>query len=117
MIITLDDHRPTSWNKYYSGLHWWERKSLTDEVHSLVVATLGPEFETFDVPVDIVVTAYFKSHPQDPDNICTKMYIDGLVGRVIHNDTMEYVASVTSRSRKAKENRVEIEVQQSSGRP
>lgn len=110
MLITIPDHRPISWNKYYAGKHWAERKAHSDFVHALVAASVEVGVEPFGVPVEIIVTAYFKSHPQDPDNVCSKPYIDGLIGRVIHNDTMQYVSSVTTRSRKAQENRVEIEI-------
>lgn len=81
-------------------------------VRALVLEQLDPNVEMFDAPVDIIVTARFKSHPQDPDNVCAKVYIDALLGRVIEDDTMEYVASVTTKVVEAEENGVRIEVRQ-----
>lgn len=83
-------------------------------VRALILSQLDRTNGMFKEPVDITVTVYFKSHPQDPDNICTKLYIDGLVGHIIEDDSPRYVSSVMSRSRIDKERpRVEIEVRQS----
>ena len=119
MKIVLEGERPISWNKMYSGMHWTKRKEEADRVHQLVWATL---YQFDDMPyqhsdfmkdgrVDIIVTAYFKNRPLDPDNICSKLYIDGLVGNVIEDDTREFVRRVSTQSEVDKENpRVEIDV-------
>lgn len=112
MLLVLEDERPRSWNAFYSGGHWNERRQYAEAIHQLVdgvVRNVHPSLEPFDCRVHIKVTAYFKSRPQDPDNICSKVYIDGLHGTVIHDDTRKYVASVTTISEVDKQNpRVEI---------
>lgn len=111
MIITLPGERPISWNKLYAGTHWAKRKKAADEAHSLVHANIGAWVKTFSVPVEITVTAWFKHRPLDADNICAKLYIDGLIGTVIHDDKPEFVRSVTTVSHIDKDRpRVEIEI-------
>jgi len=121
MKIVLNGERPISWNKMYSGMHWTKRKEEADRVHQLVwLAVKGENWfpgwkDTVESGcagrVDIHITAYFKNRPQDPDNIASKLYIDGLVGHVIEDDTREFVRKVTVQSEIDKENpRVEIEV-------
>ena len=111
MEIILDGERSISWNKFYSGMHWTKRREILDDARAAVLAVMPVDAELFSDPVEICITVYFKSRPQDPDNICTKLYIDALKGRLIQDDDMRYVSSVTSRSRidKAKP-RVEIEI-------
>lgn len=114
MIITLHGERPLSWNTLYSGGHWGRRKLEADRVHLAVKMQVDescPDVEPFDSRVHITIRAYFKSRPLDPCNITAKIYIDGLHGIIIHDDTMEHVAGVTTMSFVDKENpRVEIEV-------
>lgn len=118
MKIVLKNERPISWNKFYSGMHWKDRKEEADRVHMLVWLELhGYQPETavnpkmFKKKVDIRIVVYFKNRPQDPDNICSKLYIDGLIGNVIENDTRQFVRRVTTQSEIDKDNpRVEIEL-------
>lgn len=111
MRIVLYGERPISWNKFYSGMHWDTRNKLAQVTHLLVRNELPVDATLFNVPVAITVTAYFKNRPQDPDNICAKLYIDGLIKRVIVDDSPQWVTSVTTRSRIDKENpRVEIDI-------
>lgn len=111
MIIILLKERPVSWNTFYAGRHWIVRKQEALRVHLLLKAHTLRVTEKFKGRVSIVMTVYFKDHPIDPDNIVSKLYIDGLKDRVIVDDTYEWVDSVTTRVRVDKENpRVEIEV-------
>ena len=114
MKIVLQDERPISWNEMYSGIHWTKRKEEADRVHQLVFYALkeAPLWRFYNEDrVDIHITAYFKCRPQDPDNICSKMYIDGLIGNAIVDDTREFVRKVTVQSEIDKDNpRVEIEI-------
>lgn len=103
MKLVLPDERPVSWNKFYAGQHWQARRKYVEGVRWAVMAALSGNgrVETFDEPVHITITAYFKGRQLDPDNITSKLYIDALVQEgVLHNDTPRYVAAVTTRSRK-----------------
>jgi Holliday junction resolvase RusA-like endonuclease len=72
---------------------------MADDAHTLIRCVVGPDVETFDVPVQIRVTAHFKHRPLDADNICAKLYIDGLVAAgVIRDDDPKHVVSVTTAS-------------------
>jgi hypothetical protein len=55
----------------------------------------------FTKPVDIAVTVYYKNLRviADADNVCAKLAIDGLKDWVLTDDSHEYVASVTTKSR------------------
>jgi len=119
MKIVLQGERPISWNEMYSGMHWSKRKEEADRVHQFVRFEIinqklkyeAKDYLTYGEKVDIHITAYFKNRPQDPDNICSKMYIDGLIGNVIQDDTREFVRKVTVQSEIDKDNpRVEIEI-------
>ena len=117
MKIILENERPISWNKFYSGMHWSARKEEADRVHELVKYTLladwGENIWLLPYRVDIHITVYFKNRPQDPDNICSKLYIDGLCSQVIEDDARKFVRMVTVQSEVDKDNpRVEIDIQE-----
>jgi len=112
MKITLEGERPWSWNQMYAGVHWSKRKEEADRVHDEVWLDCHVfKREMIIGVVDIHITAYFKNRPLDSDNICSKLYIDGLIGNVIEDDTREFVRRVSTQSEVDKENpRVEIEI-------
>ena len=119
VVVVLVGERPISWNKFYSGMHWAKRKELADRMHMLMRAALSyPDEITdrFEEKVYITVRAYMKSPMMDADNICAKMYIDGLKEAVIYDDDWRYVKSVTTETNHDKEcPRVEIHVSESPG--
>ena len=106
----------------YAGQHWSKRAEEAQRVHFLVKNSprIVGEGEsvyalkknpTFPGPVAISITAYFKGRQLDADNICAKLYVDGLKGWLLQDDSPEYVKSVTTCSMKDKDNpRVEIEI-------
>lgn len=96
--IIVQNHRGISWNKFYDTPHWTQRAELAKETHWLVRAALPAEYEMFKGPVDIRVQAHYKHHPADSDNVCGKIYIDGLKGLVIEDDDPRYVRDCTTRS-------------------
>lgn len=112
MRITIPDHRPTSWNALYAGIHWRKRKRLADQTHALVRACTPPDAAQYETPVHITVTVYFANRPMDADNIAAKLYIDGLSPRVIADDSPKYVRSVRTVSLVDKSApRVEIQIE------
>ena len=111
MKIVIPGHRGPSWNDFYSGGHWTKRKEAKDIAQQLVRAYIDPNADMFPGRVDIFVTVYFKSREQDSDNICDKLFIDALKGRVIPEDDKRFVRWAATRSEVDKKNpRVEIEV-------
>ena len=119
MKIILRGEQPWSWNKMYSGIHWATRAREAARVHELVwfeylenhrdITKQNPPI--FENRVDILITVYFESNPQDSDNICEKFYVDGLIGIWLANDTREYVRRVSTQSEIDKKNpRMEIEI-------
>lgn len=115
VLIVLPGERPMSLNKVYAGVHWKVRKDEAERVHWLVRAKIDPDEPMFERPVNITVTAYFRSHPFDASNILIKLYEDGLKKRLIADDGPRYVRSVTAISRvDRKRPRVEILIEEES---
>jgi hypothetical protein len=115
LIITLLGERPRSWNLYYSvSSHWSIRAKEAKRIHELVRYTVmeqHPQVEMFEGRVSITFRAYFDKRPIDPDNLVAKIYIDGLIGILIKDDSWKYVAGVTLESHIDRDTpRVELEV-------
>ena len=112
LVIELDEP-VVSWNTLYSSKHWAVRKKLAQRVHDTIAlalrASFGDEYPQFEYPVEVLVESYSK-RPIDSDNVCAKLYIDGLVGTVIQDDSPPYVQRVVLTSRKAGENKLIIRV-------
>ena len=113
ITLILEDERPTSWNKYYSGKHWSARSAEADRVHMLVRSVIDPDWPAFDCLVDIVVTVYFKNNKirLDASNITAKLYEDGLVPYLLKDDNYNHVRSVKTITLLDRDRpRVEIEI-------
>lgn len=130
MVITLPGERPLSWNQLYAGRHWKYRQEVADKAHRVMQQALAQvaHLTKFEGPVVIEVVCYMKSPLYDADNVCTKMYIDGLkrylvkkTGTsfykdeqkywIIEDDNPLYVTAVGSGVIKDKDNpRVEIHI-------
>ena len=103
------DRKAISNNVFYSNKHWSVRKKLADEWHELVYWLCKEQkIPSFKKGVSITITSYAK-RPLDPDNICGKIILDGLVhAQVIGDDTPEWVRSVTLKSRKATYDKIKV---------
>lgn len=101
--IVLPDHKTVGWNYLYQSGHWQRRKQVADTIHSLVFCYCrSQKIQPVDHPVIIELIAH-AVRPLDPDNICAKLYIDGLVkAGVIKDDNRNYVSEVTLISQKTK---------------
>ena len=112
MKIILEKERPLNWNIYYSQRHWSKRSKDAQYVHSLFYGakTLYNKDEMhISFPVKITIIAYMTGRCFDADNICSKMYVDGLKGWLLPDDSYKYVESVTTKVVKVKEKpRIEI---------
>jgi hypothetical protein len=96
--LTIPAIKIPSWNELYEQTHWSKRSQLAKDIHYQVRAALDPSMPPFDGLVDIEIIGYFVNRPLDPDNIASKIFIDGLKGWWIADDTPDYVRSVTTRS-------------------
>ena len=107
--LIIPNERPKSWNDFYSGMHWKARKDYAEMIHGLVRSYLDPNDPIFECRVDILVMVYFDKYPYDPCNIPAKLYIDGLHGWWIKDDTREFVRRETTQSEIDRDNpRIEI---------
>ena len=108
-MITLRGLQKISLNDWYAGKHWTKRKNVKD----IYKAILRPYKDSFNKigKYDVEYTFYFASMPLDASNCVAmaKMIEDVL----FESDSFKIVRSVTYRSRKDSDQRVEINVRES----
>jgi len=109
--ITIPDHRTVGWNYLYQVAHWRKRKQIADEIHELVWAYCKKlHVPVMNKRVAIEIVAY-AVRPLDPDNVCAKLYIDGLVkAGVLKDDNRKFIEEVTLQSIKSKHEYLEIKI-------
>lgn len=113
ITINIPNHKTVSWNKLYSQNHWALRKRLADEIHNLIYARLIEldVCQKKNKKVRIKVDSYAK-RPIDSDNICAKLYIDGIKRYgIIKDDTYEDIESVCLSSHKSKSDETVITIE------
>lgn len=110
--LVLDNHRVISWNTLYSGVHWATRKRLVDEIHQLIFhEALLQGIEPCKGKADLSLVAYQK-RPIDSDNICNKIYIDGLkIAGYLKDDTTKFLGWSKSLSVKDKKDQLIITIE------
>ena len=98
MITLTIPATPPSWNTFYAGTHHWKRKKLADLWHGLILSALtGQSPKTGQVNITVTVN-YPDRRRRDPDNICAKLLIDGLVkAGILPDDSDTEIGSVTTR--------------------
>lgn len=98
MVLVLNNEEPVSYNRLLRlNPHARNREAQTRKL--LVREALPAQYSLYEVQVDIAIIAYFKKQMQDNCNITAKLYIDGLLGLVIVDDSPRYVRSVMTISR------------------
>ncbi len=109
MKITLENYKCPSWNILYSGKHYRKRMEMAEFAHQSVDEALnGVKMTLYATPVNITVVGHFKSRIIDSDNIVSKLLIDSLKGKLIKDDSPQYVRRVTTESVKAEKDYTEI---------
>lgn len=113
--ITIPEATPPSWNKFYSGIHFGQRKQFADNWHEIVwlyaKQQKAPKITNQGRGLHIEIACYFPNYRKtlDADNICAKLVIDGLKGVVIEDDSWKHVKRVTTSTHTDSENpRTEI---------
>ena len=99
--VLFVEGEPAGWQKFYSGTHWSKRSNIAHDVHWLVkVAVMAHKpIDPFAGRVDIVCVGYYSGKRDDPDNLCDKLYIDGLRhAGVIKNDSAVYIRYTATRA-------------------
>lgn len=87
-------------NKWYAGTHWTARKKIKDAYKKLI------KHKVEDGEYDVEYTFYFKSRPLDATNtIAMAKMIEDII---FENDSYKKIKSVTLKSRKSKNDYVEI---------
>lgn len=110
MKIVIPDEKAISWNDLYKQGHWKLRSAEAARVHLMVRGHLDPSAPVFKDLVDIEVRCYYPTNVRpDSDNVCAKLYIDGLIPFVIKDDDYKHVHAVTTISLLDRDNpRLEI---------
>lgn len=107
--LTLHNERAPGWNKTLRA-HWSDRDDLVGQMWLRIYPAMPANYKLFDCPVDVHVAATFKGTPLDSDNICAKLYIDALKGKLLRDDDPRYVRRVTTESKRGKANSVTIQL-------
>jgi len=112
MKFFIENHKAVSWNKLYSSGHWTVRSELANYIHTLMLESIGRTSLITKYPVDISIRAYYKDkRRRDSDNVCSKLYIDGLVPKILPDDSTKYVRKVTTQAIiGAEEDKVVLEI-------
>ena len=100
MQLEIPAALPT-WNIFYAGRHWTERVKLKEHWVAMTLDALPDECELFQKPVHISVYGEYKRTAPDADNVCAKMVIDALKGKVLVDDKPQYVAGISFYPRKS----------------
>ena len=100
MEIVINNFKCPSWNTYYAGKHWSQRKKKADEIHALVwlsVLEQVKESVPFSKKVKLIYTVCYKDkRRRDADNAAIKFFTDGLVeANILKDDSAEYVDEIS----------------------
>jgi len=99
-MIRIENLPKISLNKWYAGTHWTARKKIKDAYKKLI------KDKVEDGEYDVEYTFYFKSRPLDATNtIAMAKMIEDII---FENDSYKKIKSVTLKSRKSKNDYVEI---------
>jgi len=99
-MIRIENLPKISLNKWYAGTHWTARKKIKDAYKKLI------KHKVEDGEYDVEYTFYFKSRPLDATNtIAMAKMIEDIIFK---NDSYKKIKSVTLKSRKSKNDYVEI---------
>lgn len=108
--ITIAGERAPGWNKAIR-MHWSKWRELVRITGWRMLPALPANTQLLDYPVDVHVIATYKGMALDSDNICAKLYIDALKGRLLRDDDARYVRRVTTEAHKGKANSVQIVIE------
>ena len=104
LTLHLPGEVAPSWNRFFAGEHWTERRALAADAKIVVRDAVPLDLPPITVPVFLRYDATFTTHVLDPDNIMAKPYTDGLVAAgVLDGDDWRRVRGVAVYSHKGKE--------------
>ena len=107
--IVLCGERPETWNKFWAGVHWQERRRYKSAAKYAIVELLPADVRPFKRKVRVAYRIYYSSRPQDWSNACIKPYEDALIGHLIKDDNPDFIVGGTIESHVDRENpRIEI---------
>jgi len=104
--------RAVNWQQFYSGKHWSVRQEMAQRIHALVRAALDPEQPPFTGQIAVTITAQCVRNLMDSDNLAAKLYVDGIKGWFVPDDTPGWIKSVTTISEQGAVDQVIIEAEQ-----
>ena len=111
LTLHLPGEVAPSWNRFYAGEHWVERRALAADAKIAVRDAVPLDLPPITVPVFLRFDATFTAHPLDPDNIMAKIYTDGLVtSGVLAGDDWRRVRGVAVFSHKGREPGITITI-------
>jgi Holliday junction resolvase RusA-like endonuclease len=109
LSLTLSELTKISLNKWYTGMHWSKRNRLKNEYKHQVKSQFKGVFSK-DKRYEISFIFYFKSKPLDSDN--TGAMIKLINDIIFEDDKWDILDIGYIRSRKDKNERVEIKIEE-----
>ena len=106
-VIIIKDLPKISTNKFYSGMHWTKRKKIKDVYKYLIRSKHKGQFLK-SKQYEVEYTFYFKTRALDASN-CSAM-VKMIEEILFEDDKSDIITSVTMKSRKGKEEYVEIKI-------
>jgi len=107
--MIIKDLPKISLNEWYSGTHWTKRKKIKDAYKYIIKSQHKGQFLKSN-KYEVEYTFYFKSRPLDASN-CVAM-VKMIEDVLFEDDKWDIVESITMKSRKVKEEYVEINIKE-----
>ena len=108
MKIILKDLEKLSLNKWYSGNHWTKRKKIKDR-YKLIIKSQFKQVLSKENSYSVTYLFNFKTRPLDASN-CVAM-VKLIEDVIFEDDNYKIVNSITIKSRKSKQDSVEIKIE------
>jgi len=102
----LRDLKKVSLNKWYSGIHWSERKRIKDNYYLTIKSQFKHVFKKSN-KYEVDYQFYFKSNPLDASNACGGM-VKLIEDIIFEDDKWDIIIKITVSSQKSKEEYLKI---------
>ena len=85
-----------STNKFYSGMHWTKRRSISDAWHNAIILLCKQKKIATVKKRCIIIFGFNNKFDCDNNSVMVKMIVDGLVkAKVLKGDSKKYVVGIT----------------------
>jgi hypothetical protein len=111
-VILVIPEKAVTWNLFWAGVPHKQRTAVKNLWRALMLQSFDVDMDIFTKPVHVYVWAESKDDPLDVDNVCVKIMLDPLKGRLIKDDNPRYVRVISVYSYKSGRDCVTIELEE-----